>query len=349
MPEFAIVFTSGFGELGTRDGRDREQHLTAVCAQAGMRLLGPNTNINSLEIRRRRSPLGKIGLVTQSGAQRRPLIEAEAMGIEFSYWAPTGNAEDLEAADFFEFFARDSQSAAIAAYIEGFSSGTRLREAALSAIEHDVPILLIKVGRSEIGESLAVSHTAHLAGSDAVHDAFFEQYAITRVDDLDELLEVSAALARSPAPHADGVVIYGISGGAVAHLADLAAVADLSMPVLSEQTQTRLHELIPEYLSVANPIDSGGSSVLLGHTPEQLDAILADPATGVLLCIIPGTFGQLSTALVDAIEQVCRHTTKPNSSSGLPRRQTPTTTGYSVSVFPCSVIAVTHWRRSGQW
>jgi acyl-CoA synthetase (NDP forming) len=301
-PKFAVVFTAGYSEIGTAEAVAKERELADAAREAGVRLFGPNTNINSLELRAQLPP-PKIGLVTQSGAQGRPIIQGEGLGIAFSFWATTGNEADLEAADFIEFFASDKDTRAVACYLEGLKSGQRMREAAITALEQDASIVTIKVGRSDVGQAMAASHTAHLTGADAVHDAFFEQYGITRVDDLDELLEVSAALARLNTPKTRGLVVYGMSGGTAAHLGDLSAAAGIEIPRLSDATQARLRELIPDYLVVHNPVDNGGVSLGQGSGPDQMDAVMADPALGVLMYAIPGVFPSTTPAMVDSLER----------------------------------------------
>ena len=109
---------------------------------------------------------------------------------------------------------------------------------------------------------MAKAHTGHLTGSDAVTSAVFRQFGVTRVDGLDELLEVSAAFARTKPPVTDGVCIYSVSGGTGAHMADMAAAAGLRLPPLTKETQRILHDgLIPSYLRVSNPVDCGGPPV----------------------------------------------------------------------------------------
>jgi acyl-CoA synthetase (NDP forming) len=201
-----------------------------------------------------------------------------------------------------EYFADDRDTTAIAAYIEGFKSGQRLREAALAALERDVSIVMVKVGRSAVGSSMAASHTAHLTGSDAAHDAFFEQYGITRVSDLDELLEVSNALARLRTPATDGVVVYGMSGGSAAHLGDLVGAAGLDVPRLSQETQDRLKEIIPDYTVVHNPVDNGAMGLYAGTGPKEMDIVLADPVTGILLYAIPGFFAATTLPMIESLE-----------------------------------------------
>jgi len=301
-PKFAVVFTSGYSETGTADAIARELDLKRAAQEVGVRLLGPNTNINSLEVRRELPGPG-IALVTQSGAQGRPIIQGEDLGVRFTHWATTGNEADLEAADFIEYCALDNDTKAISCYIEGFKSGQRIREAALAALERDVAIVLVKVGRTSVGEAMAVSHTAHLTGQDSVHDAFFEQYGITRVDDLDELLEVSTALARLRTPSTPGVVVYGMSGGTGAHLGDLVTHAGLDMPRLSESTQKLLRELIPDHLVVHNPVDNGGVTLYEGTGPDQMDIVMADPSLGVLIYAIPGAWPQTTRPMIDSLER----------------------------------------------
>jgi acyl-CoA synthetase (NDP forming) len=60
--------------------------------------------------------------------------------------------------------------------------------------------VVVKVGRTDEGRAMAKAHTGHLTGSDAVTGAVFRQFGVTRVDGLDELLDVSAMLARVAAP-----------------------------------------------------------------------------------------------------------------------------------------------------
>src|SRR5207249_6704063 len=119
----------------------------------------------------------------------------------------------------------------VAAYIEGFKDGRALMLAADHAARRKVPIVAIKVGRTDEGRSMAKAHTGHLTGADDVVSAVFRQFGITRVDGLDELLDTACMFARSAPPRrakragerADGVCVYSISGGTGAHMADLAA------------------------------------------------------------------------------------------------------------------------------
>ncbi|MFF4564035.1 acetate--CoA ligase family protein [Streptomyces sp. NPDC001435] len=295
--KFAVAFASGFAETGEEGARAQER-LAAAVRRSGLRLLGPNTNLNAFERFREDLEGPAIALITQSGHQGRPVFALQELGIRLSHWAPTGNEADLESADFISYFAERPEVGAIACYVEGLKDGRAFLLAADRAARRKVPVVAVKVGRTEAGARTAASHTGKLTGADDVVDAAMRQFGVVRVDGLDELQDTAALLARARAPLADGVVVYSISGGTGAHVADLAAGAGLRLPVLSEARQAELHQWIPEYLSVANPVDNGGHPVGDRRGRKIIDSILDDPEVGVLICPITGPFPPLSDRLV---------------------------------------------------
>ncbi|MFF0186786.1 acetate--CoA ligase family protein [Streptomyces sp. NPDC005244] len=303
---FAVAFASGFAETGD-EGAAAQTRLAAAVRRSGMRLLGPNTNLNAFEHFRDDLEGPAVALITQSGHQGRPVFAMQQLGVRLSHWAPTGNEADLETADFISYFAERPEVGAIACYVEGLKDGRSFLLAADRAARRKVPVVAVKVGRTETGSRTAASHTGKLTGADAVVDAAMRQYGVIRVDGLDELQDTAALLARARAPQADGVVVYSISGGTGAHFADLASAAGLDLPVLSDARQAELHTWIPDYLNVANPVDNGGHPVGDWRGRKIIDAILADPAVGVLICPITGPFppmsDKLAQDLVDAAEQ----------------------------------------------
>ncbi|MFB7932789.1 acetate--CoA ligase family protein [Streptomyces sp. NPDC056039] len=307
---FAVVFASGFAETGP-EGEAAQRRLAAAVERSGLRLLGPNTNLNAFEHFREDLDGPAIALITQSGHQGRPVFALQELGIRLSHWAPTGNEADLETADFLSYFAEQPGIGAIACYLEGLKDGRSFLLAADRAARRGVPVVAVKVGRTETGARTAASHTGKLTGADTVVDAALRQFGVIRVDGLDELQDTAALLARAPRPpRSDGVAVYSISGGTGAHVADLATEAGLRLPPLSEAKQTELHQWIPEYLNVANPVDNGGHPVGDQRGRKIIDALLADPEIGVLICPITGPFPPLSDRLVRDLVDAAEHTDK---------------------------------------
>lgn len=320
--KFAVIFAAGFSEVG-EEGKRLEDRLASLVHSGDVRLLGPNTNLNAFEDFRDDLEGPSIALITQSGHQGRPVFQGQEIGIRLTHWAPTGNEVDLEFADFARYFADQPEVGVIACYIEGFKDGRTLMLAADHAAKLRKPIVMVKVGKTDAGQSMAASHTGHLTGSDAVTSAVFRQFGVTRVDGLDELLEVSAALARTrpegakppawaKAGRSPGVCVYAISGGTGAHMADMAADAGLHLPDLTAKTQKLLHDgLIPTYLRVSNPVDCGGPPVADARGRRILDAIVADPNVDIVVIPITGAVVTFSEPFTRDIVEVAKTTDKP--------------------------------------
>ncbi len=319
-PKFAVIFAAGFSETGP-DGKLLEQRLERLVESGDVRLLGPNTNLNAFEEFRDDLEGPSIALITQSGHQGRPVFQGQEIGIRLSHWAPTGNEVDLEFADFARHFADQPEVGVIACYIEGFKDGRTLMLAADHAARLHKPMVMVKVGKTEAGRSMAQSHTGHLTGSDAVTSAVFRQFGVTRVGGLDELLDVSAALARirpetppawAKSKKGPGVCIYAISGGTGAHLADMVSDAGLRLPDLTKPTQAALHDgLIPAYLRVSNPVDCGGPPVADQRGRAIIDAILADKNVDIMIVPITGAVAMFSDPLTRDVIEASKTTTKP--------------------------------------
>jgi acyl-CoA synthetase (NDP forming) len=247
------------------------------------------------------------------------VFQGQELGIRITHWAPTGNEVDLEFADFVRYFADEPEVGVIAAYVEGFKDGRTLMLAADHAALMRKPLVVVKVGRTDEGRSMAKAHTGHLTGSDAVVSAVFRQFGVMRVDGLDELLDTATALARTrPASppswgaSGPGVCIYAISGGTGAHVADMASEAGLRLPPLTRNTQRALHaDLIPGYLRVSNPVDCGGPPVADARGRKILDLILADPTVDILVVPITGAVVALSDPFTRDLVEVAPTTDKP--------------------------------------
>jgi acyl-CoA synthetase (NDP forming) len=316
-PRYAVIFAAGFNEVGP-EGEALQKRLEELVAGGSTHLLGPNTNLNAFETFRDDLPAPKIALITQSGHQGRPVFQAQEQGIALSHWAPAGNEADLEFADFAKYFLDQPEVGVVAAYIEGFKDGRTLMLAADHAAEAGKPIVCVKVGRTDEGRSMAKSHTGHLTGSDKVIDAVFRQFGVTRVDGLDELTDVAAMFARTQGSRrgtggggARNVCVYAISGGTGAHMADMCADAGLQLPDLTKSTQSTLREMIPGYLRVSNPVDSGGAPSADDRGPRILRAMIDDPNVDMIICPITGALATMSKPLARDLVAAAATTDKP--------------------------------------
>jgi acyl-CoA synthetase (NDP forming) len=298
-----VIFTGGFAEVG-EEGVRLEGELAEHIRRLGLTVLGPNTNTNAFEpmpaVPTKRT--GKIGLITQSGNQGRPFVQAAPYGVALSRWIATGNEVDLDVSDFIRYFAADPETTVVGAYVEGFQDGRKLRASLRAAHEAGTPVVMLKVGQTEAGQRMARSHTGHLTGSDAVVDGLFAQYGVTRVFDVDELIETANLFSKLPGYRGDGVGVYGASGGVTTLLAENAQRHGLRVPVLTKATQERLAALLPSYLGRANPVDNGMQfliSASLDDRVEVLRAIAEDPNIDVVVAGNNMSEGPIADAFVE--------------------------------------------------
>ncbi len=289
----AIVISAGFAERGTEDRRDLQHRIGDFARQSGVRICGPNClGIANLKnnIWASSSSLGAkgisgpIGLVSQSGASAFGpfLSRAVDRGIGYSYVIGTGNEADLESSDFVRYLVDDPDTRVIACFVEGFKDGRKFLEAARLAQEKGKPIVMLKVGRSDLGSRAANSHTAALTGSDAVHDAAFKQYGVIRVEDYDALLEVAQLMAFSPAPEAEGVSVVSHSGGISSLTADKCGQMGLDLPALTEETNDALNDILKGFGWAANPADVTGLANSESF-PRIMELMINEPGVGTLI------------------------------------------------------------------
>ena len=281
----AVVFTSGFSETGAA-GVAMQEQLCAIARERGIRLLGPNC-LGYMNIRRNIyatfSPApangtvapGGIGMVSQSGAfGAYAYCMARDRGLGLSHWISTGNEADVDVADCIEWLARDADTRVIMTYVEGCRDGDKLRRALSAAREAGKPVVVTKIGRTQAGAQAAASHTAALAGDDAVYDALFRQYGAVRARTIEEFFNLGYALDTwKQLPQGKRLGIFTISGGVGALMADDAQDAGLSLPEPAAHAQARLLERVP-FASGRNPVDVTGQVVsepgLLLATAEDM-------------------------------------------------------------------------------
>ena len=291
------IFSAGFAEMGTPEGIALQDDVVDIARSHGMRVLGPNcigsmnrstgavgTFAASVGVEMAQEPLATVALASQSGAIASEWVVSGAMrGLQFDPWLSTGNEADIQLADVLAHLALDPTVDVIAAYLEGCRDGDRLREALEIAQAANKPVVVLKVGRSDVGATAAASHTASLVGSDQVFDALFDQYGVIRVESMAELFDVSYALAVGTVPAGDRLGILTGSGGLGIIAADEAADWGLRVDEPSEALQLELKQLWPP-ASVRNPIDLTAQVMndrdLL---PAFVDASLSDGSFDVLV------------------------------------------------------------------
>ncbi|ODT22629.1 MAG: hypothetical protein ABS35_14495 [Kaistia sp. SCN 65-12] len=261
-----IVYASGFAETGSATSRAAQDRLSGIARETGLRIIGPNTvgiaNLVShvgLHFMPKFSDMpihqGKIGLVSQSGGLGYTIIQAMQRGIGFSYFLSAGNSCDVDICDLINYLVEDDATHVIACMFEGVRDGDRLVEAGRRALAAGKPLIVYKMGRSEISRRTALSHTGSLTGADAVYRAAFRKIGAIVLDNWEDVLETAGFFARADAPRASGVGVMASSGGAAVMAADKAEEFGVELPPPTDPTKQTLAKYVPDFGSISNPTD----------------------------------------------------------------------------------------------
>lgn len=257
----AHIIAGGLAEA-SEEGARVEEEIVRIARQGGIRFVGPNSmgymdtstglcTVGWTADTRR----GPIGFVSQSGTYGQRLLRTgiEA-GMGFSKFISSGNEADLHLEDYLEYMAQDEETRIIAFYMEGLREGRRFLSLARE-VTREKPIIVMKTARTQGSAKAAKSHTAALAGEDTAYDALFKQSGIIRVDDDDELFDVTVALLHLPRIRGRRVGILTEGGGLGVVAAEACEQEGLEIPALSPTTMEKLDALLPPYWSHGNPVD----------------------------------------------------------------------------------------------
>jgi len=301
----AILFSSGFAEAGEPEAQRR---IVEIARSGGIRLLGPNCQglVNlaegiplsfSASLDSDRRPRGPVAYVSQSGAFGfASFAMAAEAGTGFRYVVTTGNQADLDAVEIGRALLEDPEVRLLALYLEGLDEGGRFVDLLREAAERDLPVAILKAGRSETAREAARSHTAALAGDDAVWRAVFRQYGVIPLEDADDLADLGKWVTAGKRPRGNRAAILTTSGGMGIILSDACAEAGIAVPELSPPTREAVERCIPPFGSSRNPVDMTAQTI---NDPEGfsgcLRAVLDSPETDLVLTaisMITGTSGR---------------------------------------------------------
>ncbi len=249
----ATILSNGFAESGIA-GRERQDRLIDLARAGGMRVLGPNSlgMINLVDhvalsaneiLSLPELKAGRYGLISQSGSLIGALLSrGQARGLGFSKLVSVGNEADLGTAEVGEMLIDDPATGAILLFLETVRDAPALAAMARRAFSVGKPVVAFRVGRSEIGEQLAASHTGALASHGPALDAFLRECGIVRVETLDALLEVPPLLRGQRPSKGRRVTVVSTTGGGGALVIDGLSRSGASFVPPGEASVDRLSE-----------------------------------------------------------------------------------------------------------
>lgn len=300
----AVVLSGGFAETGIPERVEAQRQLAEIARRAGIRVFGPNCiGIMNPELKLVTGfhpgvslVPGNLGYVTQSGALGGSLVTlalSQPKPLGFARFGHVGNMCDVSNVELIEDYGNDPKIKVILVYLEGVRDGREFMRVA-AQVTKKKPVLVLKVGRTEIGARATLSHTGTLAGADAVYSGAFKQCGVVRANTMHDLIAGAKAISMLPKPRGNRVCILTEAGGlGVISTDEVAASGVLELAPMSRETCEKLTALLPPMAMVCKPngyVDTSAAA-MAQEFGEAMRLVLSDPNVDmVVLNAIPPTF-----------------------------------------------------------
>ncbi|MDO5691166.1 MAG: bifunctional acetate--CoA ligase family protein/GNAT family N-acetyltransferase [Pseudomonadota bacterium] len=306
----ALVLASGIDQA-----KAHEMHR--VAKQHGVWLLGPNSqgfqrpmlqlNASSAGAL---ATQGQLALVSQSGALTASILDwARQNRVGFSSVIALGAHTQVGLAGVLDYLANDRHTQGIVVYMEGIANARRFTSA-LRAAAHAKPVVVLKAGRKQDGNTAAQTHSGAIVGSDEVFDTVLRRAGAVRVRSFVELFSAAKCLASRYRPVGKRLGIITNGGGPGVLAADYVNELGLQLGALSEESQRALAEQLPKASSLVDLIDLSEDATA-EHYKAALEVAAKDRGLDGVLVIYSPKFGGDADAVAHELVQIKPKLAKP--------------------------------------
>ena len=255
---------------------------------------------------------GSIALVSHSGSSWSSLTHNDGR-IRFNLSVSSGQELNVGVADYMRYALSMSSIRAIGVILETVRRPEDFLSALSEANAREVPVMALKVGRSEQSARLAISHSGAIVGDDAAFDAVCEHYGVGRARTLEEFAAGLLMLSSAGRVGPGGLAVIHDSGFERELLIDLASDHGTPLTCISPETRERLATLLDPGLEAVNPLDAWGTGRDYERVfTECLCALMEDPdsACGFISHSLRADFW-ISEAWARTARESARRSTKP--------------------------------------
>lgn len=294
--------------------------LSALAREAGIPVSGGNSmgfcnyegrvRINSYPFNDREP--GTMAFLSQSGSVFGAIANHNPRA-SLNLAVSCGRELVTTVSDYMDYALDLPSTRVIGLFVETIRDPAGFMAALAKAEARDVPVVLIKAGRTEQAARMAISHSGALTGSDQAFDAVCRRFGAIRVETLDEL---AAGMLLMNAPRragAGGLATIHDSGGEREMIVDLAADVGVPFATIGPATVAKLAARLDYGLAPENPCDAFGTGADYdGIMRDCFAALLADSATALGVFFLDAQQGNwYSEACVAACVAAAATTTKP--------------------------------------
>lgn len=264
------------------------ERLTAIARNAGISICGHNcmgfvNTSNQLQIavsRWKPTPkTGSVAIISHSGSTWSAIMGSQR-DLDLGCAISAGGELTTSVADYLRFLVDQPAIRVVGLVLETVREPEQFMEALAHAASRGVPVVALKLGRSEIGRGFTVSHSGGLAGSDGAFRAICRKFNVILTTTIDEYLDCIEMFRTEAKPGAGGVAVVTDSGGERQLIADIAADVGLHLAQFSATTLSKIEVGSDPGMAAGNPIDCYGDGRLL--MADMAEACIGDPDVAMI-------------------------------------------------------------------
>ncbi len=187
-------------------------------------------------------------------------------------------------ADYIDYALNLPSTRVIALFMETARDPVAMAAALARAHDKGIPVVAMKVGRTDLSAKFAIAHSGAVVGNDNAYQALFDRYDVMRVETMDDMANLLTLLSSARDVADGGVSAVLDSGGEREMMVDLAEAAGAPLAVLSQGTLDALRPRLHHSLEPANPLDAWGTAADYEKDFEEYMVAMADdPDTAMVV------------------------------------------------------------------
>ena len=256
-----VCLASRFSELNSKEGKDKTNEL--IKNSGKMPFLGPNCygfinyldkiSVWSDQVSGKPTKKG-VAIICQSGTIGNT-ISFNNRSLPIGYIISLGNQSKITIEDAISYALDDNRVTAIGIYAESFTNIAKLIKVFKKSKLKNIPIAIVKVGRSKIASKTILTHTGSLSGKEDIYDSLFQRMGVAKCNTLGELCEILKLFHTHGVLKNDQISIMGPSGGDMAMIGDVAESLSLKFGKIPPKIKNDLKKVNHPSVIISNPFD----------------------------------------------------------------------------------------------
>jgi len=255
---------------------------------------------------------GNISCIAQSGSAFTTLCH-NGCRLGFNLCVSSGNEMTTTVADYMSWSLAQPDTRVIGLFLEAVRDPASFVVALQEANARNIPVVILKIGKSPLSAQMALTHTGAIAGSHAAFEALFRRYGVISVDDFDEMAAVLMLLQHNECSSPGRLATVQESGGFREMITDIAHDLNVDFATISDDTKSRIQQNLDPGLKAENPLDAWGTHDNFENRFHACVQALVDD-TAVAGCVFFSNFRDgyfLSETIYRVMQSVSQTTDKP--------------------------------------